>query len=129
MNTLTITLPHTARVLSPNASAPISMRGAMTAARKKIAAKKRAKEKAWAITYDALNGKTFKPDAYEILWYFEGRKPDMDNVHSRCKYYIDGACLAFSMDDSAFKVSSVKVIHDKTKAGTVELIFRKELNQ
>ena len=43
MTTLTITLPHTPRCLSPNAKAPLTQRGAIVAGYKKTAAKSRAR--------------------------------------------------------------------------------------
>lgn len=42
MTTLTITLPHTPRCLSPNAKAPLTQRGAIVAGYKKTAAHIRA---------------------------------------------------------------------------------------
>lgn len=47
MTTLTITLPHTPRCLSPNAKAPLTQRGAIVAGYKKTAAKSRARNIAW----------------------------------------------------------------------------------
>lgn len=50
MTTLTITLPHTPRELSPNAKTPLTQRGAIVANKKKVSAKQRARTMAWAIT-------------------------------------------------------------------------------
>ena len=58
MTTLTITLPHTPRCLSPNAKAPLTQRGAIEAGYKKTAAKSRARNIAWGRTCEALNGRS-----------------------------------------------------------------------
>ena len=55
MTTLTITLPHTPRCLSPNAKVPLTQRGAIVASYKKTAAKSRARNIAWGRTH-ALPG-------------------------------------------------------------------------
>lgn len=49
MTTLTITLPHTPRCLSPNAKAPLTQRGAQVAGFKKTAAKSRARMRTTAL--------------------------------------------------------------------------------
>ena len=49
MTTLTITLPHTPRCLSPNAKAPLTQRGAIVAGYKKTSAKRRARTMAGAV--------------------------------------------------------------------------------
>lgn len=75
MTTLTITLPHTPRCLSPNAKAPLSPRGAMVAGYKKTAAKSRARNIAWGRTYETLNGRRMVPTHYWVIWYYKGARP------------------------------------------------------
>ena len=66
MTTLTITLPHTPRCLSPNAKAPLTQRGAIVAGYKKTAAKSRARNIAWGRTCEALNGRRMQPTHYRV---------------------------------------------------------------
>ncbi len=54
MNSLTITLPHTPRVLSPNASTPPHTRGAIVANKKKVSAKRRARHMAFEFREEAV---------------------------------------------------------------------------
>lgn len=61
MTTLTITLPHTPRCLSPNAKVPLTQRGAIVAGYKKTAAKRRARTMAGAVTLEALKGHKMQP--------------------------------------------------------------------
>lgn len=79
MTTLTITLPHTPRCLSPNAKAPLTQRGAIVAGYKKTAAKSRARNIAWGRTCEALNGRRMQPTHYRVVWFYKGNKPDADN--------------------------------------------------
>lgn len=73
MTTLTITLPHTPRCLSPNAKAPLTQRGAIVAGYKKTAAKSRARNIAWGRTYEALNGRKMVPTHYRVIWFSRDR--------------------------------------------------------
>lgn len=97
MTTLTISLPHTPRCLSPNAKAPLTQRGAIVAGYKKTAAKSRARNIAWGRTCEALNGRRMQPTHYRVIWFFKGPKPDADNCLARCKAYLDGACKAMAL--------------------------------
>ena len=69
MTTLTITLPHTPRELSPNAKTPLTQRGAIVAGYKKTAAKSRARNIAWGRTCEALNGRRMMPTHYRVIWF------------------------------------------------------------
>lgn len=69
MTTLTITLPHTPRELSPNAKTPLTQRGTIVANKKKVSAKQRARTMAWAITWEALKGQKFVPTHYRVIWF------------------------------------------------------------
>lgn len=73
MTTLTITLPHTPRCLSPNAKAPLTQRGAIVAGYKKTAAKSRARNIAWGRTCEALNGRRMQPTHYRVIWFSRDR--------------------------------------------------------
>ena len=125
MTTLTITLPHTPRCLSPNAKAPLTQRGAIVANKKKVSAKQRARTMAWAITWEALKGQKFVPTHYRVIWYFKGDPPDDDNVLTRCKYYKDGACKAMKIDDGPLRCLGIDRVHDLTRAGQVEIVFER----
>lgn len=123
MNSLTITLPHTPRELSPNAKAPLTQRGAQVAGYKKTAAKRRARTMAWAATLEALGGCKTTPTHYRVTWYYKGNKPDADNCLARCKAYLDGACKAMGIDDRTLDCAGIDRVHDLARAGQVEIVF------
>lgn len=125
LDAIKITLPHTPRELSPNAKAPLTMRGAVVANRKKVAAKRRAKTMAWATTLQELRGRKFVPKFYTVNWLYKGKKPDDDNVLTRCKYYKGGACAAMGIDDGTLRCVGINIIHDLSRAGEVEIIFER----
>lgn len=125
MTTLTITLPHTPRCLSPNAKTPLTQRGAVVANKKKVSAKQRARNMAWAVTYKALQGQKFMPNFYTVRWFYKGPEPDDDNVLTRCKYYKDGACFAMGIDDGRLRCRGIERIHDLARAGQVEIVFER----
>lgn len=125
MTTLTITLPHTPRELSPNAKTPLTQRGAVVAGYKKTAAKSRARTMAGAVTLEALGGHKMQPTHYRVIWYFKGDPPDDDNVLTRCKYYKDGACKAMKIDDGPLRCLGIDRVHDLTRAGQVEIVFER----
>lgn len=125
MISLTITLPHTPRELSPNASAPLTKRGAQVAGFKKTAAKRRARQLAWAMTLEALKGRKMAPTHYRVFWYYKGNKPDADNCLARCKAYLDGACKALGVDDRLLDCAGIVRVRDLDLAGMVEIIFER----
>lgn len=123
-NLLTVSLPHGAKALSANASVPKSVKGVYAAARRKQRAKKTARTLAWAETLRALAGRRVCPNRYLIRWYFwQGRAPDDDNVVSRCKAYLDGACLAMGMDDRVLRLRGVERVRDRESGHVLELVF------
>lgn len=125
MTTLTITLPHTPRELSPNAKAPLTQRGAIVAGYKKTAAKRRARTMAWAATLEALGDHKMVPTHYRVTWYYKGNKPDADNCLARCKAYLDGACKAMGIDDRTLDCAGIDRVHDLARAGQVEIVFER----
>ena len=125
MPTLTITLPHTPRCLSPNAKAPLTQRGAIVAGYKKTSAKRRARTMAGAVTQEALKGHKMQPTHYRVIWYFKGNKPDADNCLARCKAYLDGACKAMGIDDRTLDCAGIDRVHDLAKAGQVKIVFER----
>ena len=125
MTTLTITLPHTPRCLSPNAKAPLTQRGAIVAGYKKTSAKRRARTMAGAVTQEALKGHKMQPTHYRVIWYFKGNKPDADNCLARCKAYLDGACKAMGIDDRTLDCAGIDRVHDLAKAGQVKIVFER----
>ena len=127
MNSLTITLPHTPRCLSPNAKTPLTQRGAVVANKVKVSAKQRARHMAWAVTYKTLQGRKFVPNFYTVRWFYKGPEPDDDNVLSRCKYYKDGACSAMGIDDGRLRCRGIERIHALERAGMVEIVFERSV--
>ena len=127
MVTLTITLPHTPRELSPNARTPLTQRGAMVAGYKKTAAKRRARQMAWAVTQEALSGRRMTPTHYWVIWYYKGNKPDADNCLARCKAYLDGACKAMGIDDRTLDCAGIDRVHDLDRAGQVKIVFERRV--
>lgn len=125
MNSLTITLPHTPRELSPNAKAPLTQRGAIVAGYKKTAAKRRARQLAWAVTLEALKGRKMAPTHYRVFWFYKGNKPDADNCLARCKAYLDGACKALGVDDRTLDCAGIVRVRDLAKAGVVVVVFER----
>lgn len=125
MTTLTITLPHTPRCLSPNAKAPLTQRGAIVAGYKKTSAKRRARTMAGAVTQEALKGHKMQPTHYRVIWYFKSNKPDADNCLARCKAYLDGACKAMGIDDRTLDCAGIDRVHDLAKAGQVKIVFER----
>lgn len=129
MTTLTITLPHTPRCLSPNAKAPLTQRGAIVAGYKKTSAKRRARTMAWAVTLEALQARKMAPTHYRVIWFFKGPKPDADNCLARCKAYLDGACKAMGIDDRTLDCAGIDRVHDLAKAGQVEIVFERRADR
>ena len=84
-------------ILSPNARVHWA---------KRARAAKEAREAGFWHTYQAPRA-GFIPRRYHIVWYYCGRKPDVDNIVARCKSYIDGCCDAFRVDDSLLELDGV----------------------
>ena len=124
--TLAVELPHPARALSPNASSPLTARGAMAAARKKTRLKKLARTLAWAHTLQALNGRRMAPNRYLIRWRYKGTPPDDDNVIGSCKAFRDGACAALGINDRGLRLRDVEYVHDKARWKVMEMVFWSE---
>lgn len=117
-------LPHTHAILSPNANAPLTKRGAIGAAVNKVAVKRAAKGLARVLALNAGLGKaTVRPDSYRIVWCYVGNPPDLDNLPSRCKAYLDSICAVLGMDDVKIEHMEVYRVHDKARAGYVFLAF------
>lgn len=125
MTSLTITLPHTPRCLSPNAKAPLTSRGAVVAGYKRTAAKRRARNMAFWRTSEALNRRRMQPTHYRVVWFYKGNKPDADNCLARCKAYLDGACRALGIDDRMLDCAGIERVHDFARAGVVEIMFER----
>lgn len=117
-------LPHTDAILSPNGNAPLSKRGAQGAAWNRVRVKGAAKRIAAVEAKRAGVGRcSHRPDAYRIIWFFSGRAPDLDNLPSRCKAYLDAVCAALGMDDGGICHMEVLRVHDAGMAGRVVLVF------
>lgn len=125
MTTLTITLPHTPRCLSPNAKAPLTQRGAIVAGYKKTAAKSRARNIAWGRTCEALNGRRMQPTHYRGSGFTRVISRTRIIAWHRCKAYLDGACKAMGIDDRTLDCAGIDRIHDLGRAGQVEIVFER----
>ncbi|UQT43592.1 hypothetical protein M5E88_13090 [Akkermansia muciniphila] len=104
---------------------PLSRRGGHCSQVQKTAAKSRARNIAWGRTYEALNGRRMQPTHYRVVWFFKGPKPDADNCLARCKAYLDGACKALGIDDRTLDCAGIDRVHDLTRAGKVEIVFKR----
>lgn len=108
---MNITLSWPPRILSPNG------RGHWRAI---AAAKKVAKNEAWALT--AASGATAPakgPIPIAITFHPKTRnRPDVDNLIASCKAALDGIALALGCDDSRFQLAA-PVIAEPVKGGKV----------
>lgn len=120
----TIVLRHTHRILSPNQKVPLTVKGAIGVNKEKVGRKQKAKEAAYYTAIaQGISARTPRPNAYRIVWYFKGNRPDLDNLPTRAKAYLDGICQALKMDDGDFEEMTVRRIHDPKRGGTVSLEF------
>ena len=65
----------------------------------------------------------FEPVRYRITWVYKGTRPDQDNVVAACKAYLDGCSDAFAVDDRAWTLEPVELVHDKVHAGWLVIAF------
>ncbi len=118
--TLTITLPHPAKELHPNARPHFMVR-----ARAKKAARQEAYYAAIAALRDAIlyDGEpiSFAPTRYVLCWYYWGHMPDEDNCLAACKAYLDGCADAFEVNDKTLSCAGMDRVHEKNKR--IDLIF------
>lgn len=120
----TVVLPHTDVMLSPNQNVPLAPKAAAAANRERARKKKVARTFAYLTAKaQGVNGQTPRPDAYCIRWFYKGGRPDLDNLPTRCKAYLDGVCQALNMDDG--DIEEMVVIRERSlkRAGEVMLSF------
>lgn len=123
--TVTVTLPHPAKELHPNARPHF-----MARARAKKAARQAAYFASLAALRDTMetlyNGYplSFTPTHYYLRWSYWGNIPDEDNCLAACKAYLDGCCDALGINDKTLSSSGIARVHSKPKQ--VELIFSDE---
>lgn len=60
---------------------------------------------------------------YEVRWFYKGACPDADNCLASCKAYLDGCADALGVDDRTLECAGIHRVHDKGRAGTVEIVF------
>jgi len=120
--TITITLPHTNKLINPNGG-----HGNRYAIAK---AKKEARLLAKVGTFGAISKimpeeqlKFSDLDSYALTWYYKGVKPDDDNCLSRIKAYKDGACDALGINDRDLSCRGIYLVHCMHRAGFLELSF------
>ena len=65
----------------------------------------------------------FEPVRYRITWLYKGTRPDQDNVVAACKAYLDGCADAFAVNDRAWTLEPVELVHDKERAGWMVIAF------
>lgn len=117
--TVYVELRHPARVLRPNGRAHH-----MAVARAKREARGRARIVALAGMQRAgAQRGVFEPVRYRITWVYKGTRPDQDNVVAACKAYLDGCADAFAVDDRAWTLEPVELVHDKVHAGWMVIAF------
>lgn len=125
--TVTVTLPHPAKELHPNARPHF-----MARARAKKAARQEAYFAALSALRDALkpvyDGEpiSFAPVRYILRWCYWGHMPDEDNCLAACKAYLDGCADAFEVNDKTLSCTGIDRIHEKNKR--IDLIFYDEKN-
>ena len=104
---LTICLPHPDRVLHPNASNPTNPAAMRCIMGRKFAEKKKARTLARMTTLEALNRYEKPPfvEAYGLIWYYNGKRPDCDGCIAICKAYLDGICEALQIDDNGLDIA------------------------
>lgn len=94
--TITVSLPWPSKHLSPNGRPKL---------RDKMSAKKEAREKAFALSLEAV-GRTriASVSRMHVLWCQPDRRPrDDDNLIASFKAYRDGIALALKVDDATFR--------------------------
>lgn len=127
---LEIEFPHPDRVLSPNTQVPLTVWGARVHNLKRVEAKKKAREGAFARAFAAtlnLPQRNFPAREVNVTWYYKGMIPDIDNVVARLKPLIDGCAMAFGINDRDLELGRVRRVHTLGKnAGKLFLIFDTE---
>ena len=130
---LDITFLHPDRVLSPNASVPLTARGAKAHNLKRMAEKTKTRELARIkalVEASKLPQRNFPAKWLEVTWFYKGMKPDIDNVVARLKPLIDGCALAFGINDRDLELGRVRRVHTlDEQAGTLVLHFDTEEHQ
>lgn len=117
--TVYVELRHPAKELRPNGRAHM-----MAVVRTKKEARGRARIVALAGMQRAgAQRGVFAPVRYRITWLYKGTRPDQDNVVAACKAYLDGCADAFSVNDRAWTLEPVELVHDKERAGWMVLAF------
>lgn len=113
---LEICLPHPPRALRPNGRAHWAEKARKT---------KAARFRAWLLVHNAVVDavEPWYPTRYAVMWFFKGVVPDADNCLAACKAYLDGAAVAFGVDDRAWECAGINRVHDKARAGELVLRF------
>lgn len=127
---LDISFLHPDRVLSPNASVPLTSRGAKAHNVKRMAEKTKTRELARIkalVAVSKLPQRNFPARWLDVTWYYKGTRPDVDNVVARLKPLIDGCAAAFGINDRDLELGRVRRAHTlDERAGTVVLHFDTE---
>lgn len=127
---LNIVFNHPDRVLSPNASVPLTARGAKAHNIKRMAEKTKTRELARIkalVEVSKLPQRNFPAKWLEVTWFYKGMKPDIDNVVARLKPLIDGCAIAFGINDRDLELGRVRRVHTlDEQAGTLVLHFDTE---
>lgn len=87
---------------------------------KKARAVKAAREMAWALTLEALQGRKVDWKAVKLHWVFHPKTanvPDGDNMEAQAKHYRDGIADALGLDDKHF--TATREIAQPIKGGAV----------
>lgn len=115
MSALSVVLRHPVQALRPNGRVHWAV---------KARAVRRARQKALVLTLaERSRGEVFRPVRYTVTWFYKGACPDADNCLASCKAYLDGCADALGVDDRTLECSGITRVHDKGRAGTVEIVF------
>lgn len=117
--TVYVELRHPAKELRPNGRAHTM---AVVRAKKEARGRARIVALAGMQRAGAQRG-VFAPVRYRITWLYKGTRPDQDNVVAACKAYLDGCADAFAVNDRAWTLEPVDLVHDKERAGWMVLAF------
>lgn len=128
---ITIKFPHPDRALSLNSQVPLNARAAVVCNRKRVALKGATRRAAYLEALKVMNympQRNFPAKKLDVIWFYKGRMPDVDNVVARLKPLIDGCCDAFCIDDRELELGGVRRMHTLGEdALTVALTFDTEL--
>lgn len=116
-----VRLPHPAKELRPNGRAHWAAKARAVKKARFVAKVMMHEALAWHVEGPAVSG--VRGIRYELKWFYKGAVPDADNCLAACKAYLDGCCDALGVNDRELECHGIERVHDKEKAGQVEIFF------